>query len=313
MKEAISSVLDQTFQDVRVLVSDNDSEPAASRQVRQHIEELNDPRVSYYLQAENGGEYGQGRYFMRSLQDESYFMILHDDDRLEPEHIEYGLSKLNTDPELAFFSSSQYLFDERGRTLEEMTEEYCRYQSRDRFPEGRMDDALEILLEYGLFSISGSIFRVSAIREHGLVDDDCTGLYPFEFNVFLRIAERRLPAYYTPRKLSGYRWHNESMRNTDGSTLNLSMVETLIRILEKRHFDGRAERLRKNLLSYNYRNYAFIQYVADNPTGCYQALLRGLRLNPMAPSIWAYLALAVFAPFIIRRRWGPRINLAPPL
>lgn len=312
VKEAIQSVLEQTFTDIRVVVSDNCSRPEVSAEVERYVSQVNDPRLSYYLQPEDGGEYGQGRYFMRVCADEEFIVMLHDDDRLEPDQLEYALSKLDADKELAFFSNSQYLFDQDGNVLEEKTREYSNYVNRDRFSEGRMDRVLDTLLKYGLYSVSSTVFRIASVHDYGLVDPDCEGLYPFEFNVFLRIGERGLPAYYTPKKLTGYRWHDASMRNTDGSTLNKVMVETLIKILEKRSFDSDSEKLRRRLLSFNYRNYALIQIVAEDRKGCFQALRRALSLNPLSLNIWAYSGLAILFPFLVRRYWGPRVNLAPP-
>ena len=313
VKEAIQSVLGQTFSDYRIIVSDNRSRPEISTEVDRYINNLQDSRVSYHLQDVDGGEYGQGRYFMSECDGHEYFMMLHDDDRLEPGQLEYAVSRLDDDIELSFFSNSQYLFDKHGNYLEKMTQEYCDYQSRDKFFEGRMESVLDTLLEYGLFSISGTVFRISLIQEYGLVDPDCEGLYPFEFNVFLRVAERNLPAYYSPNKLVGYRWHDESMRNTDGSTLNKTMVATLIKILEKRKFSGRSEKKRKRLLSFNYRNYALIQIVANNRRGSNQALIKALRLNPLSLNIWAYSVFVILFPFLVRKYWGTRVNLAPPI
>lgn len=313
VKSTIESALRQSFSDFRIIVSDNRSREDVSAEVNRYVDQLNDPRVSYHLQEVDGGEYGQGRYFMSEFDGHEYFMMLHDDDVLEPEQLEYAIARLDEDEELAFFSSSQYLIDKKGNFLDEMTRTYSNYQSRDMFPEGRMESVLDTLLQYGLFSISGTVFRVSLIRDYGMVDPDCEGLYPFEFNVFLRVAERNLPAYYSPKKLVGYRWHDESMRHTDGSTLNRAMVETLIKILEKRKFSGNSENRRKKLLSFNYRNYALIQTVANNRHGSRQALVNALRLNPLSLNIWAYSVLVLLFPFLVTKYWGKRVNLKPPI
>jgi hypothetical protein len=193
-----------------------------------------------------------------------------------------------------------------------MTREYSGFLGRDRFPEGRLDSPLDPLLEFGLFSISGAVFRTEPVQAYGLVDPDCSGLYPFEFNVFLRLAERGLPAYFTPRQLVAYRWHQGSMRNTDGSRFNKFMIETLIKILERRRFSGPAERKRRRLLSFSYRNHGYIQFVAGDAGGGYRSLARALRLNPRSVSIWAYFGFALVFPFLVRRFFGPRVVLVPP-
>jgi glycosyltransferase involved in cell wall biosynthesis len=311
VRETVKSVLNQTFKDIRVIVSENPSDPAISDSVSSWIAGLHEARISYYLQPIDGGEYAQGRYLYDQCR-EPYFCMIHDDDLMDPGYLEQALAVLDADPDLAFFSSGQYLIDADGRFLPEMTERYALYQARDRFSEGRMDDTLSPLLKHGLFSISGTVFRTSSIRDHGLVDSDIGGIYPFEFNVFLRIAERGMPAWYTPRRLIAYRWHDTSMRQADGSIHTRYMVETLVLLLERRRFSGRAEKLRRRLLSYNLRNLGYICIVANERKAGLRALLKALQLNPRGVGLWAYFTLALVAPGYVRARWRDRVNLAPP-
>ncbi len=311
VRDAVQSVRSQTMADFRLVVSENPSSPEVAADISSWILQLNDPRVSYYLQPIDGGEYGQGRYLIGQCA-EPYFCILHDDDRMDPGYLERALAVLDKEGDLAFFSSSQYLIDSQGRHQPVLTEQYVKFQARDRFREGRMDSTLEPLLRYGVFSISGTVFRTSRITEYGLVDPDIGGIYPFEFNVFLRIAERGLRAWYTPERLVAYRWHDSSMRHTDGAFLTRYMVETMVALLERRRFAGKAERLRRRLLAYNYRNLGVILIVARENAKAITVLGRALRLFPWGPTIWWYLLAALLAPDFVRRRWGQKVNLAPP-
>lgn len=311
VRETILSVLNQTLSDIRIIVSENPTTAEVSASTSQWIDELNDPRISYVLQPLDGGEYGQGRYLFDACQ-ESYFCMIHDDDLMEPGYLEYAVKTLNDNPELAFFCSSQYLIDADGKKQPGLTEKYASYQARDLYPEGPMKDTLIPLLENGLFSISGAVFRHADIAEYGLVDSDIGGIYPFEFNVFLRLAERGLPAWYSPQRLIAYRWHDTSMRQSDGSILTLYMVETLVELLERRRFCGKAEKLRRKLLSYNLRNLGYILLVANRQKDGLRVLIRALRLNPTGPSIWAYLMVALIAPAYVRARWRDKVNLTPP-
>lgn len=309
VKQAILSVVGQRFERWRLIISDNRSRPEASADVEAFVRELGDPRVHYYLQPVDGGEYGQGRYLFGEC-DEEYFVILHDDDCLEPTHLEVLLGVMDADPELAFAATGQLVVDEANEALPERTRSYHAEQGRDRFGEGRIDDVLETFLRYGgLFSITGAMFRSSAVRRNGLVDDDCGGLYPFEFNVFLRQAESRMPAYFTPRELVRYRLHEGAMRNYARPFFNRVMMSTMIKLLEKRRFSGWAEKRRSRLLAAVYRNYAYILYVAGERRDCYRFLSRAVRMEPFAWNIWAYAVFAVICPFLIRPIWGPRVTL----
>jgi glycosyltransferase involved in cell wall biosynthesis len=311
LREAVLSVLAQSMGDFRLVVSENPSLPEVAAENAAWIESLGDARVSYHLQALDGGEYGQGRYQIGQCREE-YYCMLHDDDRMEPDYLAQALAVLDFENDLAFFSSGQYLIDGQGQAQPALTEEYAAFQARDRFAEGRMENIVEPLLEFGLFSISGAVFRTASVADYGLVDPDLGGIYPFEFNVFLRIAERGLPAWYTPKRLIAYRWHDASMRQADGSILTRYMVETLVELLERRRFQGRAERLRRRLLAYNRRNLGYILLVAGERRCALSQLLNALCLHPFGPSLWAYWIAALLAPGLVRRRWKSRVNLTPP-
>lgn len=311
VKHAVRSVLSQTVADFRLVVSENPGRPEVSAEVSAWVASLDDPRVSYVLQPIDGGEYGQGR-FLFSVCTEPFLCILHDDDLMQPDYLEQALAVLERDEDIALYGSSQYLIDGDGVDQPELTETYTRFQGRDRFPEGRMQRFVEPLLEYGLFSISGAVFRTSALEVCGVGDPDLGGLFPFEFNMFLRVAERGFPAWYSPVRRIAYRWHSSSIRHAEGSNLTRYMVEDMVRILQRRRFEGREEALRRRLLAYNMRNLGYIQLVAGEYGSALRSLAGAIRLHPRGIGLWAYLAGALLVPGVIRRRWAPRVNLAPP-
>lgn len=309
VREALQSVLAQTYPYFRLVVSDNQSAPDAAADVARYVRELDDPRVAYHLQSENRGEYGQGRFLLGCCR-EDYFVILHDDDRLEPGHLAFAVQVMEGDPLLAFLSTSQYAIDEQGRRLPRLTRAYNRGEGRHRLPEGRIERVLELFMRHGgVFSISGAVFRTAAVQAAGLVDSDCEGLYPFEYNVFLRQAESGAPAYFSTRQLVAYRHHPGAMRNYARPFFNRDMMRTMMKILERRRFEGEPERRRRRLLGAVCRNYAFIMYVAGDRGACRRFLRRALRLYPLSPRTWMYTGIALLAPFLIPRIWGPRITL----
>ncbi len=75
---------------------------------------------------------------------------------------------------------------------------------------------------------------------------------------------------------------------------------------------GREEFLRRRLLAYNKRNLAYILLVAGEHQAGLRHLVEAVRLHPQGRSLWAYLAGALLAPRLVRRRWASRVNLAPP-
>jgi glycosyltransferase involved in cell wall biosynthesis len=309
VQETIESILRQSFQDFRVVVSDNCSNEDAIRRVRNYVNGLRDGRVSYVLQSVDGQEYGQGRFLFGECSEE-YFMILHDDDRLEPDHLERALQVLEQDRDISVFGTKQYLIDEDGHRLPKKTVEYSRETKRDQVPEGRVPNMLDYVMGAGVFSISGSVFRSKAVREYGLVDTDCEGLVPFEFNVFLRQAEHGATAYYTTRELVAYRFHGGRQGSYAGHWYwNQQQNETMTKLLERRRFSGSPERWRRRLLGKAYRNYGYIMFVVDRWSDGYRMLLKGLRMDPLRPQAWAYCGFALCCPFLIRPLCKGRVRL----
>jgi glycosyltransferase involved in cell wall biosynthesis len=305
--EAIRSVLNQTLRDVRVVVSDDASNESASASVQSLIRQIGDPRVSYHYHPVGIKEYGQGRFLFKECAEE-YFAILHDDDVLDPTYLEVMVEILDRNPSLAFVVADPYIFDAEGRRRPDLTQQYLKDHGRGRYPEGQIE-ILVPLFSYGLFPISGTLFRASALRESALVDPDCDGNFPFEFNVFIRLGELGKMAYYCRRELIGFRFHNRSLRSTEVTGFKKGMVETIIKILERRRFSGVAERLRQKTLAYNCRNYAMICFVGQDPRTCFRYLARALRLNPLSWRNWAYTALAVFCPFMVKPLFRSRVTL----
>ena len=311
VRETVLSVLAQRFADIRVIVSENPTTPEAALELHDWVDSLGDARVSYVLQDVDGGEYGQGRYLFSQVADEPYFCFMHDDDAMGPDYLVRAVAAMDAAPRAVLFQSGQQVIDGDSRPREDWTAEYARFQSRHR-PVGLMSDALEVLLRHGLFSISGAVLRSVSVCASGLVDADMGGIYPFEFNVFLRALEGGAPAWYTPERLLQYRWHAQSMRHTDGATLTGYMVRDLVALLERRRFDGRAERLRRRLLAYNLRNLAMIDLVADQPASAWPRLRRALALHPSGASLWASAARLLLQPATLRKQYADRVNLADP-
>ena len=308
VKEAVESVIAQSFTDFRLIVSDNCSHPDNAARVEKYIRERGDPRITYVRQPEDKGEYGQGRYFIGQCVEE-YFVILHDDDRLEPEHLNFAVGALDRDASVAFLASNQYIIDENGIPDQGRTQEYRRFTCRHRMTEGPVGNTLELVLGTGVFSISGAVFRSQLVKKYGIGDPECNGRWPFEFNVFLRQAENGGRAYFATRALVAYRWHSRQMRKEGAWRFNQQMMGALMEMLERRSFTGNAERRRRWLLAYCYQFYGYILHVAGERRASYRYLARSLMLAPWTWQHWAYAGFAVAFPFLIRPIFGSRVKL----
>lgn len=306
VKEAIASVLAQGVSDLRLLVSDNCSKPEISEVIEAHIEQLADPRVTFVRQPENRGQNGQIEYFLEQCADEEFFALLDDDDRYDQGFLQIAIDTLNKHPDVAFFSSNQYLFDENGQHLEERTEQYNTGLWRHRLVQGKVQHPLEIVLQRGVFSLSATVFRTESLRECGLLDS--LDAYPPDFNIFLRQAEHGKTAYWHEQKLAGYRWHTGQARKQSDWEYNESLICRFQPLLESRRFQGGPEKKRRWLLAFVYRRRAYIDLVKGEFMAAYGFLGRTLRTDPLRWQSWVYSVFAALLPFLVRRLWRSRVT-----
>jgi glycosyltransferase involved in cell wall biosynthesis len=292
VRDTILSVRAQTFGDYRAVVSDNLSGGDAADQVERFVAELGDSRFVFHRQAENGGEYGQGRFFFQASAECELFMILHDDDVLLPEYLAEGVRRLETRPDAAFFVANAYGMEQNGQRNDAMTGQHLRDQGRIGAREG-LYDVLTGHLESGFAPISGTLFRREALQRSGFVDADLRGNYPFEANVFLRLGEMGARAWFSPAELMGVRFHHGALR-TLGLMKDPALIETCVRLWSRRRFSGPLEQRRRVLLSRYRRADAMAKLKAGDYKAARRALAGALRDNPASIKAWA-LAPAVMA------------------
>lgn len=307
VKEAVGSVIAQNFTDFRLVVSDNCSKPEFSEVISAYIDQLGDPRVSFVRQSVNGGQSGQIHYFLEQSVDEEFFAMLDDDDRYDEGFLDTAISTLMAHPEISFFSSNQYLIDENGHYLEEQTDKYNAELRRDQLDEGEVSELLELILFRLAFSISATVFRAENLREFGLLDGIDT--FPPDFNIFLRQAERKKKGYWCKEKLAGYRMHMGQTTQVSSWEYNELYIASFMKLLEKRSFSGRSERMRRWLLAFAYRRYAYIKFVSGEFKEGYRYLIDALREDPLSYQAWVYSGFAALFPFVVKRLWKPRVKL----
>lgn len=298
VREAIGSVRAQSFADWRMVVSDNASRPEASAAVRAFVEGLADPRIAYFRQPKNIREYGNCVYLHGQCREE-FFVVLHDDDLLDPGYLATAVATLDARPEATCFLANARLVDARGAVDARRTADYRRARGRDGHPGGAMR-VLEPLMRTGFVPICGTVIRGEALRESGFVDEDCFGLWPFEVNMLLRLGERGAVAWFCTDEMLSYRFHEGQMQRYQGIACDPVGVGMIIRILERRRYEGEAERLRRYLLSMFHGFRARIAVRRGDLAACRRDVARAIRINPLWKQHWPLAACAFLAPPLAR-------------
>ena len=300
VRQTIASVLAQTYTDYRVVVSDNCSAPDAAESVRQHVEEIGDPRIEFVAQARNSGEYGQGRFFYTQSEPAEYFMILHDDDVLKPQYLERGLEALDAHRHIDAFVANPFLMNGDGAVSSRATRQYLADHGRSRARTGEFD-ALENFMLYGFLPISGTLFRRSALVRSGFADEHALGNYPFECDVLLRFGNTGALAWYQNEELLGFRFHDSSMRNYMGLMDNPRVVQGMLRLFSAYRFTGRCERRRLIMLSRLHRAQSVIDLRRRDSFASRRSLLAALRANIWSVKAWALTPFVMLIPGICSR------------
>lgn len=107
LREAIQSVLAQTYLDWELLVSDN----ASTDHTAEVVAAFKDARIHYYRQPENIGMMPNFRSAIEKVSTE-WVALLPDDDQFLPEHLEVALAALSAYPQAAYYACPATYFGE---------------------------------------------------------------------------------------------------------------------------------------------------------------------------------------------------------
>jgi glycosyltransferase involved in cell wall biosynthesis len=178
LKESIESVLAQTFQDFRILVSDNGSTDDTPEVVRS----FGDSRIDYRRLDHGIGMIGNfNRIF--TLAESEYLVLLPDDDLLRPGHLEATLDVMTSYAGLGVVHTAFDVIDDTGRVL--TTARLLGKRSEVSFETGR---GLLWRSMYWSFLVcwSSALFRVQAVTK---ADSMRSAEQPLaDFALFMRIA-----------------------------------------------------------------------------------------------------------------------------
>ncbi len=113
LSEALRSALRQTYSNLEIIVSDNCSQDHTEELVRS----FRDPRIRYFRQARNLGVNGNFNFCLEQARG-SYFLLLHDDDLIDPDFIQVCMDAVG-DKEVGVIRTGTRRIDSRGHVLSE--------------------------------------------------------------------------------------------------------------------------------------------------------------------------------------------------
>lgn len=206
IREALNSLLAQTFQDFELVISDNASEDSTEKICKEYAER--DPRIIYHKQKTNIGSVKNFQFVLGCARGDM-FMWHAADDKCDINYISTLVDVLENNPELVLASCDVKNISDGGThlflsNLTSIRLSDVRYRWNSiRFNFFRYPTSNIYLCIYGLFRTQ--VLQIASLNYRGLVNSLCESEIPFLAQIALRgqIAS-------VPKELKTYRRHSES-------------------------------------------------------------------------------------------------------
>lgn len=114
LSETLQSALDQKYRNIEIIVSDN----CSTDNTGEVVSSFNDERIRYFRQNENIGPFRNMNYCLENARGD-YFLMLHDDDLIDPDFIEICMERINYRDDAGIIIAGSREIDEQGNILRE--------------------------------------------------------------------------------------------------------------------------------------------------------------------------------------------------
>jgi glycosyltransferase involved in cell wall biosynthesis len=223
LAQAIESVLDNTFTDFEVVVSNN-GDPEHTRDLARRVP---DPRIRWL---EHGHYPGQLDNILAALSCARgrYVAFLHDDDRWGPELLSALVPPLESNPDAVLSFSDHHLIDANDRIDQRLTDLGSERWGRARMAPGFHQPFHELAVRQSV-PITSSVFRRESFSPATLT----RAVGPFnDIWMIYQLARTGGAVYYDNRRLSFCRQHSTSLTNGGDLVTPLCAIRCRTKMLE---------------------------------------------------------------------------------
>ncbi len=229
---AIDSVLQQTYEDLELIICDDGSYDDTPKLISQYT----DKRIIYIRHSQNIGKSNNMQSGFEVATGE-YFIKFDDDDRLTPDFLERTAKILDQDYSIDFVGTDHWIIDINNIRDEAKTQENSRCWSRANLAAGIVDNLLEIVFIRQSFQIGATLFRRQTLSELGFMQPNWQNCE--DNDLFVRLALAGKKGYYLPELLMEYRVHAEQQ----GINRAIPYLQDKLRYLSNYKFES--EKLEK--------------------------------------------------------------------
>lgn len=291
LREAVESVLAQTFRDWELLLSDDASSDETPDLCAAYARQ--DPRIHIFRHEPPLGMVNNGRFLIDRSRGK-YFATLDDDNRYLPTFLEKAVAALTSAPQAGFAFADEWRIDDLGERQVNQTEAVSNKYRRTRLAYGLCWNTLMAALHQSP-GINSTVFARDLLTATGGFREMAGAAY--DFDCFVNLAQRGCPGFYLGERLVEYR--NHDAQDSVELVRSEEKAETSVAILETYRFTGEAERLRRRKLAIAYSALGRTRLLNGNVRGARSALTRAWWLLPRRlKSNLALLALCLPPPLL---------------
>jgi glycosyltransferase involved in cell wall biosynthesis len=242
LKQAIQSVISQTFTDFELLICDD----GGLEETKRLCEGFQDERILHTVNpARLGIAMNTYAGIMRARSDVIAF--LNDDDRWTCDFLAGCAEPILEDPEVVLTFSDHWLIDSSGARLVDATDANTLEFGREGLAAGPVDDPVRLMVRLSIPLAMAAVFRKSGV-DWGMYSRKVEGAYDSYIAYSLLRAHGKV--IYVPERLTEYRVHGggASAEFHLNTTEGLAYVHGLI--LQDRAFKSIAKEIRRKYIGF---------------------------------------------------------------
>ncbi len=209
LKAAISSVVQQTYQNIEIIVSDDFS----SENPQKIVDDFKDPRLRLRRNETNLGVGLNVTYAFKEAKGK-YVASLNDDDVWQKDFLKKLIPYLEANPDVVLAFCDYYVIDGDGEVNQKTTGEHTQREKRQDLKAGIYQPFYSLaLIDKAVFSASAAVIRSSSVQWDKLYE---AGVF-WDYYMTYLVCRSGQGAYYHPEKLAFYRVHEQSENVISGN------------------------------------------------------------------------------------------------
>jgi len=210
LKVAIASAVQQTYQNIEIIISDN----CSTTNTQAIIESFDDSRIRFWRQPTNVGMFANQMHAFKIARGK-YVASLHDDDMWNEDFLEKLIPPLEEHPDLILAFCDQYIIDANGEIDYAGTEGNTRFYKRDQLAQGVHQNLVKIgLVDKSIPTAAACVIRNDFV-DWDSIPPEVGGMWDIYLAYMCCISGHG--AYYYPERLTYYRAHEQTDTMLSGS------------------------------------------------------------------------------------------------